>query len=306
VIISDECGGGILGWTDARNADADIYEQRLDPLGSPMWSAGGVRITAVAGDQTQPTMVSDQLGGGIIAWSDTRASSASIYAQRVDGSGNVIPGWPTNGLQVAPAAGAQTAPTAVTDGASGATIVWQDQRNGSVDLYAQRILASGFPALDWTSGGIAVCNAIGDQIAQSPVPDPTGGAVVAWQDARSSKETVYAGRVDGSGNVQPAAVLAPVARRAGIAFASPWPNPSHGAVRMAFELPAAARVSLDIFDVAGRRVRSLAAQQEFVAGRHTLPWDGRGAGGYVVSSGMYFARLTAGNVVLNQRVVMLH
>ena len=63
---------------------------------------------------------------------------------------------------------------------------------------------------------------------------------------------------------------------------------------IAFALPRAGAVTLEIFDIQGRKVRSLLNDQRFEAGRHEQPWDGRDAGGRGVSSGVYFYRFAAG------------
>ncbi len=72
-----------------------------------------------------------------------------------------------------------------------------------------------------------------------------------------------------------------------------WPNPSQGESRFAFELPAATNVSMDIFDVRGRRVRSLGGS-EFGEGNGHLIWDGRDARGTDLPTGVYLARFNVG------------
>ena len=69
------------------------------------------------------------------------------------------------------------------------------------------------------------------------------------------------------------------------------PNPSHGAMRVAFALPVEARVRLQIMDLQGRLVSSL-VDGSLPAGRHSLMWDGSTPGG-PARSGMYFVRFEA-------------
>ncbi len=78
-------------------------------------------------------------------------------------------------------------------------------------------------------------------------------------------------------------------------FAS-WcsPNPSRSAAAIGFHLADAAMVSLELFDLQGRRVRALAAAIPFEAGSHQLVWDGRGDGGVLAAPGIYFYQLIAG------------
>jgi hypothetical protein len=76
-------------------------------------------------------------------------------------------------------------------------------------------------------------------------------------------------------------------------------NPVRGPVRFAFALPAAGRVAVDVLDVAGRQVASL-ADGEFEAGPHEAMWD---AG--AVAPGVYFARLRSPFGELSERVVVI-
>lgn len=89
-----------------------------------------------------------------------------------------------------------------------------------------------------------------------------------------------------------------------VAFAPPAPNPSRGDVKLAFALPRAAGVSLEIFDVAGRRVRTL-ARGAAAAGEHAHRWDGRDAGGRAVGAGLYLARLVVDGETLSRRIARL-
>jgi hypothetical protein len=66
-----------------------------------------------------------------------------------------------------------------------------------------------------------------------------------------------------------------------------------------FSLPDASHVDVAVFDVAGRRVATL-AEGRFEAGVHTVRWDARNA-----AAGVYFCRFQAGGDVATQRMVRL-
>ena len=85
------------------------------------------------------------------------------------------------------------------------------------------------------------------------------------------------------------------------AVRAPAPNPSRGEVVFGVELPAAGRLEADVFDLAGRRVRTL-ARGPAPAGARALAWDGRDERGAGAPPGLYFARLRFG---LQTRVVRL-
>ena len=123
---TDGAGGVIIVWEDRRiNAHFDIYVQRLDPDGNPIWTTDGVPICIEAGDQNNTRIIADGMGGAIIVWEDPRAGD-DIYAQRVDGGGTVM--WDPDGVEVCIAAYDQLNPALASDGAEGAIVTWQGDR----------------------------------------------------------------------------------------------------------------------------------------------------------------------------------
>jgi hypothetical protein len=70
------------------------------------------------------------------------------------------------------------------------------------------------------------------------------------------------------------------------------------------ELPEAASVRLDVIDIQGRRVRSL-AERTLPAGASVVQWDGRDARGTRLAPGIYFATLRAGHIQRSVRIAVL-
>lgn len=104
---------------------------------------------------------------------------------------------------------------------------------------------------------------------------------------------------------QPCVASAPEGRALAFALERPRPNPSFGGAQLAFTLPAAARVTLDVLDVQGRLVRRV-HDGALAAGPHARTWDGRNARGDRVGAGVYFARLAhADGRVVTARLVRL-
>jgi flagellar hook assembly protein FlgD len=62
-------------------------------------------------------------------------------------------------------------------------------------------------------------------------------------------------------------------------------------------------VTLDVFDVAGRRVRRLVGSS-LPAGEHSVQWDGTGENGAAAGSGIYFYRLTVDGRTLTRKMVL--
>ncbi len=83
-----------------------------------------------------------------------------------------------------------------------------------------------------------------------------------------------------------------------------YPNPFNPATTIAFDLPLSSRVTLEVFDITGRLVRTLVDGQ-MPAGRHRVIWDGRGEAGQPVASGVYLYRLQAGDFVQTRKMVLM-
>ncbi len=162
------------------------------------WVQDGMTICTATGTQQYPTITSDGAGGAIVTWIDYRSGYADIYAQRVNVSGTVQ--WTTNGVALCTATGYQENPTITSDGAGGAIVTWQDFRSGNLDIYAQRVNASG--TVQWTTNGVALCTATEYQHNPTITSDGAGGAIVTWYDVRSGDWDIYAQRVNASGAVQ--------------------------------------------------------------------------------------------------------
>lgn len=82
----------------------------------------------------------------------------------------------------------------------------------------------------------------------------------------------------------------------------PRPNPAAGETIVDFELAQAGRVTLEVFDVRGRRVRRI-AEGWFPAGSHLSAWGGDDDRGNPVAAGVYFIRATTAGLEATRRAV---
>jgi predicted outer membrane repeat protein len=109
----------------------------------------------------------------------------------------------------------------------------------------------------------------------------------------------------GSGCTHTVDVPAPEAPPA-VSFLGPIvPNPFTARTTVRFGLAQAAPVALDVYDLAGRRVRRLANGESYAAGAHAIEWDARDDAGRTVRAGVYFCRLRAGAYVAVKRMILL-
>ena len=84
------------------------------------------------------------------------------------------------------------------------------------------------------------------------------------------------------------------------------PNPFMSRTALSYELPGRARVTLRVYDVSGRLVRSLVPGVLQDAGRYLIEWDGRDESGAPAAAGLYFSRLEAGGQRDARRLVRMH
>ena len=74
--------------------------------------------------------------------------------------------------------------------------------------------------------------------------------------------------------------------------------------RIAYELAEAGKVSLQVFDISGRRVRVL-EDRDLPAGFYTVIWDRRDDSGRQASSGIYFYRLTTAGFTATKKMTLV-
>ncbi len=126
------------------------------------------------------------------------------------------------------------------------------------------------PCAPENSGGCGLIGALGDGCdgGLSPVDDPVGGVPVAFHVEQN------------------------------------FPNPFNPSTTIRFALPSAAHTQVVIFDVAGRKVKTL-VDDMLSAQNHEATWTGRDDAGRSVSAGVYFYRVASGNHLSVGRMALI-
>ncbi len=303
-ITTDGAGGAIVTWySDIADAPyTDIYAQRINPSGLLQWTPGGFLVCAADWHQTQSQIISDGVGGAIVTWQDNREDGVpledDIYAQRVNASG--VAQWTPDGVALCTAAGNAFLSRIVPDGGGGAVACWTDTRSGpGYDIYARRINAAGTPL--WAADGVPLSTATSLQFIPRVVSDGFGGAIAAWVDYRAGDlPDIYANRVTSAGAIPtPVRDTPPIPSIAG----NNYPNPFSNTTAIEIWLNHEAHVDVEIYDVAGRRVRAMNVGRVGAEAR-TLNFDGRDEHGKLLPSGLYFYRIRAGNATVTRKLVI--
>jgi Tol biopolymer transport system component len=89
-----------------------------------------------------------------------------------------------------------------------------------------------------------------------------------------------------------------------VSLAPSRPNPCSQGAKIAYALPKAGNVSLNVYDVTGCLVRTLESGVKN-AGSHQAVWDLKNNSGLKVSNGIYLYRLTACNQTRTQKLTVI-
>lgn len=229
VLLSDGAGGCFAVWYDGRNRTGpgddnyDIYAQRIGPDGATLWPAGGIAISRAPGFEEFPTLASDGAGGVYVSWTGATIAIPEIdfpgmlRVTRVTAAGELAPGWPADGLDVALISRHRNPglPLLVGDGAEGAYVAWVlgtlEPAGEQSSVRVLRLTGAGTVAGGWPPGGIDLESGPGHPGLMGLLADGEGGAVAGWR--RSVADTLVSIRVQ---RIGPSGALAPGWPRTGI------------------------------------------------------------------------------------------
>ena len=86
-------------------------------------------------------------------------------------------------------------------------------------------------------------------------------------------------------------------------FRAADPNPFTAQTTLSYQLPTEREVLLQVFDLGGRLVRTL-ARGEQAPGAYLVEWDGRDAQARPLPSGVYLSRLQAGSTIASRKLIL--
>jgi hypothetical protein len=283
-----------LTWVDTRTGSQQVWTKRFVP--GTGWTADQQLIFSPT-SSSAPSITADYHNHMHLLWVDTRDGNNEVYYKEyVPGSG-----WGVDS-RVTLNSASQFQPYVDADAMGNVYAVWTDLRNGSSD---PDIFYDTRKAGAWAGNTPLVYAATDttDSVQRFPgiVHDEFGTAYVAWTDERlpaslgKNKDIFYkvgTNVVTGVG-ISEAPAVARLLRN--------YPNPFNPVTRIRFTLDRSAQVSLRVFDVQGRAVRTL-FDSYLSAGPRVVDWDGRDDRGLSLASGTYFLRLQGGGTYLTRTV----
>ncbi|HEY6907665.1 MAG TPA: T9SS type A sorting domain-containing protein, partial [Ignavibacteriaceae bacterium] len=134
----------ILSWTNEIKKGRDIYVQKYDHTGKPLWHEGGTVVISLDGDQFGQKIIPDGHNGAILAWLDRRETSVTgnIYSQRIAADGNIL--WDSAGIAIGSYFNTpKSYLNLLPDERGGAIAVFKEKRKAENGIYVQKIFNTG-------------------------------------------------------------------------------------------------------------------------------------------------------------------
>lgn len=176
-----------------------------------------------------------------------------------------------------------------------AKIVFKDGGGTEIGAAEEIIADANSPLGTWTQHAVGATTPAGAATVEAYIlfiqPDSTAGGAI-WVDDASFREGVIVGA--------PSIAESPLR----LELRPNAPNPFGPSTRIEFVLARGTPVELAVYDVAGRRVRSL-VDEDLPAGVHAATWDGVTDGGGIAAAGVYHCvlRTPSGRVSRNMTLL---
>jgi len=299
--------GVIFIWQDERDAVTwaiDLYAQKLNWAGTPVWQDEGIPVCQYAQDQVQPDLSLDGQGHLNVIWSDFRNGydEGDLYIQKLTMDGLMLFG--SSGLPVCNASETQSYPRILSDNGGGNYVFWRDWRNlSNEDVYGLHLDGEGLPYASWTANGNLACSNPYQQQAPVAIGDFAHGAIVVWPDARPSDPYYYVVTNLYAQRMNDLSLSAPPVPRNEPLYPEPMlfagPNPTNPLTVIRCLLPQPGFMELSIFDISGRLVEKLASGMHG-AGVHSFTWNAKDK-----ASGVYIVRLKTPLADKSTKLVMI-
>ncbi len=189
-------GNGFLAvWSDTHADTRDIYVQRVNGQGNPVWAEPRA-VDNKPGFQKNPVLARTSDGYYMVAWIDTYARPiGDIRIQKIDSEAQIL--WQTGGIPVTDNVAYKYGLRLVTDNLGGVILTWTSESDGSIYTCAQSYAADG--TRRWQESGVNLTN-LNYYTITSILPDGDNGVIFAYSSDYESNSRVYLHRYGMDGN----------------------------------------------------------------------------------------------------------
>ena len=322
----------ILSWTNESGRNSDVYIQKYNRTGKPLWDKDGVPVIKYHGEQFGQRLVSDGKNGVIAAWIDRRADSllANIYTQRINAQGIAV--WDSIGLEVASNYNSpKSYLSLVPDGNKGAIVIFKNSRKGNNEIFGQKVFSTGTfisqligfntslkgdsVKITWYAANESgETNYMVERASQEQIDSmkwegidtiesngKRNAASYLYYDVPNITGTLYYRviQVDSGKNKQ----ISDISRvnyfgsSSNIVVAQNYPNPFSDSTVISFYLPDSALVNVDFFDFHVDKISAI--NKSFPAGENQIVFYSKG-----LNAGIYFYRFKVNKFVDVRKMVI--
>jgi len=307
-----QSGAFAVAWAERRGGQGSVRVQRVTATGSApaaAWTQGGVSVASGAPGLNAPVLLPDAQSGWLVGWEDLPSSGSDVRVQRLTASGQIVDGWPQDGVVAAGESGEQYAPSLAPDGSGGAVVTWSDATQESAGgfylvtaagmrLEVRLVRADASPGkarVLWQAilpsrvDSLRVDRQVGQEAWSALHAVTVGDSFrVSIEDltAPEGEQVSYrlVATLDGTEyHFKPALLTIPIAPKR---LELHWIRGSGPrAITLACAIPRGSRPDLEVFDVSGRRTFQQTLELE--PGEHTVTLTTPSR----MRSGVYFVRL---------------
>jgi hypothetical protein len=302
-VTPDGEGGATLCWAGSQGEDLNVFATRVAPDGRLPWRRE-LPVCSAPGEQASVVSTPLGRGGAVVAWRDGRnGADVGIFAQAISDERRTL--WTLNGVAACTGPGERGPVVMAPGGRDAVYLAWADPRQGG-QVFAQRLLDSGRRSPGWPVNGALVSRTAQPYVNSSGlqlVAGRLGSAIAVWSDARYGSLSMLLTREGlAADHALPTETTDVPAATHAAAFAlhGVQPNPVTTNGIVSFALSEATPATLELVDIAGRRVWSREVG-DLGPGEHTA----RLSDGARLPSGVYFVRLIQGTHVAATRVTLL-
>ncbi len=257
-------------------------------------SGGSLGRFEYTGDIDAMDAVVNSDGDIYILWTEN-SSATDLYLTVLDNTGAVInPYLPVTGLTDA----APQNLSVSVDNQDVALLTWTDARISQRRAYYQLIAAN----YNRIGGNLVVTDFFGGAVLSSRMVGNDATARLVWCDNRSDGFNVYMRRVAYSTTAVGDDDIATLPDH--FQLMQNYPNPFNPATTIQFSLPSRTAVKLEVLDILGRHVLTL-ADRVYEVGDHVVDWNGRDSSGRIVPSGVYLYRMKADGLTISRKMMLL-
>jgi hypothetical protein len=319
--VSDSAGGLYIAWGYVSSQGNGARLMHLGPDGQAVegWPTGGKEMLP-ADAHYEPNLTigialaADGQGGAFLAWRDATPTDTTVKVLHVSSDGSIAPGWPSEGVAAHDISGTGGEVVGLLpDGAGGVIVAWYQYSTGPpISLWMNRIGPSGVVAvlaslaaasidagtahLSWLvsdpNARLTIERRV-DAGAWTRVADtsPDGRGFVLFDDPVPAGAASLSYRLawfESGTRTTAGEVTLTVPHESRFALESLAPNPARDGITVRFALRSGASATLELLDIAGRRVRSEALGA--TGGERVIRLSGLDA----LPAGIYLARLSQG------------